>query len=93
MYLGRIVEEGRTEEIFAGGAKHPYTRALLSAVPKLDPDGTTRIVLEGDVPSPSRPPPGCHFHPRCPHVMPKCREVYPASTGFSATHSCHCWLH
>ena len=92
MYLGRIVEEGRTEEIFAGGAKHPYTQALLSAVPKLDPDGTTRIVLEGDVPSPSRPPPGCHFHPRCPQAMPKCREAYPASANFSATHSCRCWL-
>jgi len=67
MYLGRIVETGPTEEVLARPA-HPYTRALLSAVPV--PDPTThrlRIVLPGDPPSPSNPPPGCPFHPRCPH--------------------------
>ncbi len=67
MYLGRIVETGPTEEVLARPA-HPYTRALLSAVPV--PDPTTqrlRIVLAGDPPSPSNPPPGCPFHPRCPH--------------------------
>ncbi len=93
MYLGRIVEEGRTDELFGGGARHPYTRALLSAVPRIEPDGRERLVLEGDVPSPSAPPAGCHFHPRCPHALPRCREAYPARAAFSPTHSCRCWLH
>ncbi|MXZ01720.1 ABC transporter ATP-binding protein, partial [Candidatus Poribacteria bacterium] len=66
MYLGRIVERGATEEIF-DAPKHPYTRALLSAVPKMDPQtGVEKIRLEGDVPSPINRPSGCHFHPRCP---------------------------
>ncbi|HEX5004991.1 MAG TPA: oligopeptide/dipeptide ABC transporter ATP-binding protein [Gemmatimonadales bacterium] len=67
MYLGRIVEQGPTAEVLARPA-HPYTRALLSAVPVPDPDTQRlRIVLPGDPPSPSHPPPGCPFHPRCPH--------------------------
>jgi len=67
MYLGRIVELGPTEQILAA-PRHPYTRALLSAVPEPDPDTQrTRIILPGDPPSPSRPPSGCAFHPRCFH--------------------------
>jgi oligopeptide/dipeptide ABC transporter ATP-binding protein len=67
MYLGRIVETGPTEEVLAHPA-HPYTKALLSAVPVPDPDTQRlRIVLPGDPPSPSNPPSGCAFHPRCPH--------------------------
>ncbi len=93
MYLGRIVEEGTVEEIF-NDPKHPYTRALLSAVPQLDETtGRKRIVLGGDVPSPVNPPSGCHFHPRCPEAMPECSARYPEKTSFGATHSCKCLLY
>lgn len=93
MYLGRIVERGTTEEIF-DGPKHPYTRALLSAVPKIDPEtGIEKIQLEGDVPSPINPPKGCHFHPRCPDAMPHCIEAYPDEIAFTETHSCRCYLY
>ncbi len=93
MYLGRIVERGTTEEIF-DSPKHPYTRALLSAVPKMDEQtGVEKIRLEGDVPSPINRPSGCHFHPRCPEVMSICENTYPDETGFTQTHSCHCYLY
>ena len=93
MYLGRIVERGTTEEIF-DSPKHPYTRALLSAVPKMDPQtGVEKIRLEGDVPSPINRPAGCFFHPRCPEVMPTCKEEYPGDTVFTQTHSCQCYLY
>ncbi|MDE0010922.1 MAG: ABC transporter ATP-binding protein [Candidatus Poribacteria bacterium] len=93
MYLGRIVERGTTEEIF-DAPKHPYTRALLSAVPKMDAQtGVEKIRLEGDVPSPINRPLGCHFHPRCPEVMPICKDRYPDETDFTQTHSCHCYLY
>ena len=92
MYLGRIVEQGTVDEVLAD-PRHPYTRALLSAVPVID-RGTDRevIKLPGDLPSPVNPPEGCYFHPRCPEVMPQCRESYPAQTPFSRTHSVHCHL-
>ena len=93
MYLGRIVERGTTEEIF-DSPKHPYTRALLSAVPKMDPQtGVEKIQLEGDVPSPINRPAGCYFHPRCPEVMPTCKDEYPGETNFTQTHSCQCYLY
>ena len=93
MYLGRIVERGTTEEIF-DSPKHPYTRALLSAVPKMDAQtGVEKIRLEGDVPSPINRPVGCHFHPRCPEVMPVCKDEYPSATNFTQTHSCRCYLY
>ena len=93
MYLGRIVERGTTEEIF-DQPKHPYTRALLSAVPKIDPEtGVEKIQLEGDVPSPINPPQGCHFHPRCPEAMRHCSEAYPDEITFTGTHSCRCYLY
>ena len=93
MYLGRIVERGTTEEIF-DSPKHPYTRALLSAVPKMDEQtGVEKIRLEGDVPSPINRPSGCHFHPRCPEVMSICKDTYPDETRFTQTHSCHCYLY
>ena len=93
MYLGRIVEEGTTEEVFTD-TRHPYTRALLSAVPQVDEiDGRKRIVLEGDVPSPVSPPKGCHFHPRCPEARPECAEAYPGSVAFTETHRCNCILY
>jgi len=78
MYLGRIVEYGKTEEIFAN-PRHPYTRALLSAVPKIDPQTKMeKIRLTGDIPSPVNPPSGCHFHPRCTQVMEQCKTVPPS---------------
>ncbi|MBI3756975.1 MAG: dipeptide ABC transporter ATP-binding protein [Deltaproteobacteria bacterium] len=93
MYLGRIVEKGKTEEVF-GNPSHPYTQALLSAIPKLDPaTGVAKIRLSGDVPSPVNPPNGCHFHTRCPYVMPRCRQEYPAAYSQSDTHAVRCFLY
>ncbi|MGD0089384.1 MAG: ABC transporter ATP-binding protein [Planctomycetota bacterium] len=92
MYLGRIVEQGKTEEVL-GAPKHPYTRALLQAVPQIDPQTRVeKIRLAGDVPSPVNPPLGCHFHPRCPYVMPRCRGAYPEPYPISATHTARCFL-
>jgi len=79
MYLGRIVEQGPVDAVFSA-PKHPYTQALLSAVPVPDPKaGRSRIILEGEPPSPVRPPSGCPFHPRCPHAAKDeaCRSVRP----------------
>ena len=93
MYLGRIVEYGPTEEVFAN-PRHPYTQALLAAVPKIDPQTKAeKIHLTGDIPSPVNPPSGCHFHPRCPHVMPQCRQQYPPTFPLSASHSAACFLY
>ncbi len=78
MYLGKIVESGKSQEICSSPA-HPYTKALLSAVPVIDREtGRKRIVLPGDVPSPLTPPPGCAFHPRCPLARDICRKSAPA---------------
>jgi peptide/nickel transport system ATP-binding protein len=98
MYLGRIVERGTTEEVI-GAPKHPYTRALLSAVPRIekgaDPSLARPVIrLEGELPSPVNPPSGCHFHPRCPSCMPEvCPRTYPGVSTLSATHKTHCWLY
>jgi peptide/nickel transport system ATP-binding protein len=93
MYLGRIVERGVVREVLET-PRHPYTKALLSAVPTID-QGTKREVirLQGELPSPSNPPTGCHFHPRCPQVMPQCRQAYPAETSLSNTHTVRCLLY
>jgi peptide/nickel transport system ATP-binding protein len=91
MYLGRIVERGAAEEVLRS-PKHPYTKALLSAVPRIDGEGRERIRLEGDMPSPANPPPGCHFAPRCAHASDRCRASYPPATNCSATHVVHCYL-
>ena len=93
MYLGKVVEVGKAEKIYAA-PKHPYTKALLSAVPVPDPSAKNRedrIVLEGDVPSPINPPTGCSFHPRCIYAEPRCREQLPtlASTGGGHLVACH----
>ena len=90
MYLGKIVEVARSETIYQD-AKHPYTRALLSAVPVLDPNGKKeRMVLEGDVPSPVHPPPGCSFHPRCPFREKICSEVEPELEFDAGGHGVAC---
>ncbi len=93
MYLGKIVERGTAEEIF-DSPKHPYTRALLSAVPRMHKQPEVeKMRLEGDVPSPINRPSGCHFHPRCPEVMSVCKDTYPEEMHFTQTHSCHCYLY
>ncbi len=79
MYLGKIVELGPAEDVIER-PRHPYTRALVSAIPTPNPDverGRQRIVLAGDPPSPINPPSGCAFHPRCPYAAEKCREIVP----------------
>jgi peptide/nickel transport system ATP-binding protein len=92
MYLGRIVEQGRAEEVL-GQPRHPYTQALLSAVPVPRLDGAgQRIALAGETPSPAKPPAGCHFHPRCPRASEVCRQRYPDSVAVSATHTVACVL-
>ncbi|MBJ03060.1 MAG: peptide ABC transporter substrate-binding protein [Planctomycetes bacterium] len=93
MYLGRIVELGSTEAIF-GDARHPYTRALLSAIPEPNPRRRqAHIPLSGDVPSPIDPPAGCHFHTRCPVVEERCRGgQYPGLVEVSAGHHVACHL-
>ena len=91
MYLGRIVEQGPVKDVL-NTPEHPYTRALLSAVPVIDNVRKIHVIkLEGDIPSPINPPAGCHFHPRCPDVMPQCRESYPQKTG--GKHAVRCFLY
>jgi peptide/nickel transport system ATP-binding protein len=92
MYLGRIVERGTAKEVL-GSPKHPYTQALLSAVPRIDGKGLERIKLEGDLPSPANPPHGCHFAPRCSHAMEQCHRGYPSVTDITSSHSVHCHLY
>ncbi|UCC14225.1 MAG: dipeptide ABC transporter ATP-binding protein [Gammaproteobacteria bacterium] len=95
MYLGRIVEMGGADEVYER-PKHPYTQALISAIPEPVPGGNRqRQILAGDVPSPIDPPSGCAFHTRCPHAQPKCREHRPelrdvvARTGDEHVVACH----
>jgi peptide/nickel transport system ATP-binding protein len=77
MYLGRVVEEGPAEELF-DRPNHPYTKALIDGVPRLDRRRVVYEPVKGDMPSPLDPPPGCHFHPRCPFAMSRCRTEAPA---------------
>jgi oligopeptide/dipeptide ABC transporter ATP-binding protein len=93
MYLGQIVEQGAARTLLSGPA-HPYTQALLAAVPRLDAASRpSRIPLTGDLPSPLRPPRGCRFHTRCPKVMPVCREQVPAVRHVAEGHSVACHLY
>ncbi len=90
MYLGRIVEIAPAHELVAS-PRHPYTRALLAAVPTLAPGGTRKLILHGDVPSPIDPPAGCPFHPRCPHAGERCRRELPVLTGTDGR-ACACFF-
>jgi peptide/nickel transport system ATP-binding protein len=92
MYLGRIVEHGATEMVLRS-PKHPYTQALLSAVPRIDGQGSGFIKLEGDLPSPANPPQGCHFAPRCSQASEHCRQAYPEEAVLSANHAVRCHLY
>ncbi len=94
MYLGRIVEMTDKTSLFETPL-HPYTEALLSAVPipRSGARGRKRIILRGDVPSPIRPPPGCHFHTRCPYAMPRCRAEVPVLREMQPGHLVSCHLH
>lgn len=90
MYLGHLVEEAPTDEIFEH-PMHPYTQTLLSAVPSIDPRTTKeRMILQGDPPSPIDPPSGCVFHTRCPYARPECAKVLPQLTAVSAEHKTAC---
>jgi peptide/nickel transport system ATP-binding protein len=91
MYVGKVVEMAETDELYFN-PKHPYTEALLSAVPKPDPEiASRRIVLEGEVADPSNPPPGCPFHPRCRYAVDRCRTETPQLQDLGSNHlaSCH----
>ncbi len=93
MYLGRIVETGTVEEVLKS-PKHPYTQALLSAVPCIDAATKREVVrLQGELPSPSNPPQGCHFAPRCPKAGDTCRERYPGPVKMTPTHLVKCHLY
>ena len=92
MYLGRIVELADKESLFEK-PQHPYTEALLSAVPVPDPTvKPKRIILQGDVPSPINPPPGCHFHTRCPYAFERCKVERPAMRELKPGHFAACHL-
>ena len=94
MYLGRIVEMGPTREVIANPL-HPYTQALLQAVPEPDPDNRARrrAVVTGEPPSPANPPSGCHFHPRCPYAFERCPADDPSLQEVRPGHwvACHLW--
>ncbi len=90
MYLGKIVELGRAEDVI-DRPQHPYTRALISAIPEVDPEkNRERIILAGDPPSPINPPSGCPFHPRCQYAVEKCKTVVPALERSGSTHEVSC---
>jgi peptide/nickel transport system ATP-binding protein len=93
MYLGRIVEHGAAADVL-GAPRHPYTQALVSAVPRIEPQAGPGIIrLAGDQPSPLNPPSGCHFHPRCPHAGEVCRQTYPGQTDVGNGHWARChWV-
>jgi peptide/nickel transport system ATP-binding protein len=91
MYVGKIVEVAPTKELFHN-PRHPYTEALLSAVPKPDPRlRSQRITLEGDVADPAHPPSGCYFHPRCRYAVERCKVESPELVEITTNHfvSCH----
>jgi oligopeptide transport system ATP-binding protein len=92
MYLGRLVEVANRDALFAN-PQHPYTQALLAAVPVPNPEieaSRPQQIIVGEVPSVRNPPPGCRFHPRCPHAMDVCRRTAPPLSKYGETHvACH----
>lgn len=91
MYLGRIVEQGSREHVL-NSPKHPYTQALLAAVPEIDKPRLA-VPVQGELPSPANPPQGCHFHSRCSHAMPACKVDYPEPIEISSGHWVNCYLY
>ncbi|MEM8663509.1 MAG: oligopeptide/dipeptide ABC transporter ATP-binding protein, partial [Pseudomonadota bacterium] len=91
MYLGRVVETASTDDIFAR-PNHPYTQALLAEVPRLDQRKRSFAPIKGEIPSPLHPPEGCHFHPRCPRAIDRCREERPVLKQVAAGHLSACHL-
>ncbi len=91
MYLGRIVESAPTEEIFTR-TNHPYTQALLAEVPRIESRKRHFTAVKGEIPSPLNPPSGCHFHPRCPHALPRCAEEMPVLREIAPNHHSACHL-
>ena len=91
MYLGRVVETAPTDELYAR-PNHPYTIALLGAAPKLRTRNRVFAPVQGEIPSPLSPPSGCHFHPRCPHAMDRCRREAPALKQIASGHFSACHL-
>jgi peptide/nickel transport system ATP-binding protein len=91
MYLGRVVESAPAAKLF-NQPNHPYTKALLAEIGRVEPKKRTFAPVVGEIPSPLDPPSGCHFHPRCPYAMPICREAAPALLGISKRHLSACHL-
>ena len=91
MYLGRVVESGSTTELFLA-PNHPYTQALLAEIGRVEPKKRTFVPIKGEIPSPLAPPSGCHFHPRCPFVMAKCRDLAPPLVEIAPGRRSACWL-
>ena len=91
MYLGRVVESAPADEVFAR-ANHPYTLALLASAPRLEVKKIEFLAVKGEIPSPLHPPTGCHFHPRCPHAMARCKDEKPALREIAPAHFSACHL-
>ena len=91
MYLGRVVEAGPADALFAA-PNHPYTQALLGEIGKIEPKKRSFVPIKGEIPSPLAPPAGCHFHPRCPHAMPRCRESAPPLEEIAPGRRSACYL-
>ncbi|WP_347334983.1 ABC transporter ATP-binding protein, partial [Ralstonia pseudosolanacearum] len=91
MYLGRVVESASAQEVFSR-PNHPYTQTLLAEIPRLSARHKTFTALQGEMPSPLNPPSGCHFHPRCPHAMPRCTTEAPTLRGIAVNHVSACHL-
>ena len=91
MYLGRIVEQAPVADIFSK-PNHPYTQALLAEIPKMRDRKKVFSMIKGEIPSPLNPPTGCHFHPRCPHAMPRCRTEVPLLKAVAGGHLSACHL-